>query len=183
MIPSLLSFIDKTGTPEILVRENEKIVTFMSSDNACCFGFRKTKIEQPIMPINIEMPTIGGFKVDKALLIKKLKRLSLASKDNLGVRISLKEDGLELSTETDRKSLEKMPFKGVSGTNPIDFVINCTRFRDILNLFQAPDVDIYVDKKTCTIYSPANIVIEEDGKELIQKPFTAIGLMTLARVI
>ena len=55
------------------------------------------------------------------------------------------------------------------------------KLKNILTLYSASNVDIFVDEKICTIYSTGEMI--DPVKEDIKNEFTAIGVMTLARVV
>ena len=93
------------------------------------------------------------------------------------------KENLERETVGDRPSYETLPRK-CEAKEPIEFIIQCNKFKGVLGLYKASNVDVYIAKGRCVIHSNANIEInEEDSKELVNKPFTAVGLMTLARLI
>lgn len=184
MLSSIVSIIDKTDMSELAVKSSNKLITFSSTDDLYCFGFRKSTIEMPKFPISIDVPELDGLNINRAILLKKLNRLSLASWEDIGIKMVFKDnENLEMETATDRPSYEHLPCKRISGEQSLDFVIECNKFKRVLSLFQASNIDLYVAKTKCTIYSNAEIIIEEEGKEPIKKPFTAIGLLTLARII
>lgn len=183
MLPLILTLIDKTGISNVIIKASEKFITFSSEDGMHCFGFRKPVSEMPKFPISMTKPDINGFNIDHNIILKKLKRLSLTSWESIGIKIAFEEDTLLMETITDRISRERMSCQHISGDKKFEFVVECNQLKNILDLFKASNVDIFIDAKKCTIYSTANIVVEEEGKDPISKPFTAIGFITLARVL
>jgi hypothetical protein len=182
MLSSIIAMIDKTGISNVVIKASDKFVTFSSEDNTHCFGFRKPNVDMPDLPISVKKPETIGFNIDRKIILKKLKRLSLASWESIGIKMIFEKDNLLIETITDRVSQERMPCKHISGEEKIDFILECNPFRSVLDLFKTDEIDMYIDKKKCTIYSEADILVEEEGKEPLNKPFIAVGFMTLARV-
>jgi len=183
MLQPIVNFIDKTDTSTIIITETDKKLIFFSQDDHFCFGFRKSLIEQPKMPISVEPPNIKGFSIEKGPFIKKINRLSLTSRDDIGIKILVKNNEISMQTISDRPSTEKSLCKAFSENTDLDFVCKCGDLKNLLGLFQASSIDAYIDKTKCIIYSKAELLVEETGKDPTKKPFTAIGLMTLARII
>ena len=97
--------------------------------------------------------------------------------------MSVKGENLEMETVGERPSFDNIACKCES-EEPINFVIQCEKFKSVLSMYKASNVDVYIAKGRCTIYSEAEIEITEEGKEEpVMKPFTAVGLMTLARLV
>jgi hypothetical protein len=156
---------------------------FITTSGSSYFGFKKSSIEPPKIPLSIEEPKVFGIKVDRSLLIKKISRLALTSREELGISFSVSDNELAMETASDRKSIEKIPCKLISKGSPIDFILEAGKLKNILGLFQAPEISMHIDKTRCTLYNNADLITEENGKEPIKKPFTAIGLISLARVV
>lgn len=182
VLTSIASMVEKTGITEIAIKTSDKLITFHSADDVHCFGFRKSTAVTPKFPISTEVPDFPKFNIDRALFLKKLNRLSLTSWEDIGIKMSIKEKTLEMETVGERPSFESTPCK-CDSKEPIDFVIQCNKFKAVLGLFKASNVDVYIAKNNCTIYSNAKIEIDEGKEEPITKPFIATGLMTLARLI
>lgn len=183
MLPSIITMVDKTDIPNVIIKASDKFITFSSEDGMHCFGFRKPTVEMPQLPISLKKPEITGFNIDRDTVLKKLKRLSLTSWESIGIKGSFDKNTLLMETITDRVSRERMQCQHISGEEKADFVVECNPLRTILELFKASNVDTYIDTKKCIIYSAADIVVEEEGKDPINKPFIATGFITLARVI
>jgi len=182
MLSFVISMIEKTGISNVVIKTSDKFITFSSEDNTHCFGFRRPTVDMPNLPITIKRPEITGFTIDRKTLLKKLKRLSLASWESIGIKMIFNKNDLLIETVTDRVSQERMSCEHVSGEEGIDFIIELNPFRNVLDLFKASSIDIHIDKKKVTLYSEADIIVEENGKDPVNMPFIAIGLRTLARV-
>jgi hypothetical protein len=174
-------FLDKVSTSEIILKSSSKSIILSSPDGMYQFGFRKSILELPKLPITIEVPTCNGFNIDRALLVKKITRLALTTKEEIGLKMNAKDDVLEIHTTSDRESYEKIGFTRLSGNDPFEFLLECKRFKSILNMFQSTHVNLYIDKTRCTVYNNGDIILEEAGKEAVKKSFIAVGVVTLAR--
>lgn len=183
MLPSIISMIEKTGIANVIIKASEKFITFSSENGLYCFGFRKPVVKMPDLPISIKKPEITGFNIDRDIILKKLKRLSLTSWESIGIKASFEENTLLLETITERVSRERMSAQPLSNEKKIDFVVECNPFKNILELFKASNVDTFIDAKKCIIYSEADVIVEEEEKDPINKSFIAIGFITLARVV
>ncbi len=184
MLPSIINFVDKTKSSEVTIKSSEKYITFSSEDDLNYFGFRQSIVGKPKLPITTEVPDTDGFNVNCSDFSKKLNRLALSSWEDIAIDSSYGEDQiLKMKTLTDRPSYENMECKRISGNNKLDFLIECAKFKNILSLFQAKNVNFYLKARKCTIYSEASIIIEEKDKDPITIPFTAIALLTLARKV
>jgi len=183
VLTPIANMVEKADITEIAIKTSDKLITFYSPDGLHCFGFRKSIAVTPKFPISTKAPDLPKFNVNRALFLKKLNRLSLTSWEDIGIKMSIKEETLEMETVGERPSFETIPCK-YDSKEPIDFVIQCNKFKEVLSLFKASNVDIYIAKNKCTIYSSANIEIDEENKETpVTKPFVAAGLMTLARLV
>ncbi len=183
VLSSIASMVEKADITEIAIKTSEKLITFSSPDNSHTFGFRKSTAVTPSFPIKTDPPALPMFNVDRILFQKKLNRLSLTSWEDVGLKMTIKDQELEMETVGERPSIETLPCK-CEAEEPIEFIIQCNKFKQVLGLYKASNVDVYVAKGRCTLYSVANIEIEEEGKEEpVNKSFTAVGLMTLARLI
>jgi hypothetical protein len=183
MIPPIGAVIDITKASEITLAETEKIIVISTKDQLYRFAFRKTTIPVPKLPITMTVPIVDSFTVDRSTLIKKLNRLSLTSKDEVGIKMSISGEVLSLETVADRKSYEKMACKRLVGDKDLNFTMECNKLRGILGFYQASSVDFYIDAIKCTLYSDATLITEEKGKEPVSKKFVAAGVLTLAAVV
>jgi hypothetical protein len=140
----------------------------------------------PKMPISITPPKLDGFNIDRSIILKKLSRLAVASREDVGLKFILKtgdKPELSIETDTDRKSHEKMACQRISGSTELEFHFECALLKTVLSLFQASDVDVYIDKTKSLVYSVADIITkQQDGSE-IKKPFASVGLIALARKV
>lgn len=178
----LSAMVERAGITDIVINVSDKAVSFSSEDRLHNFGFRKSTATPPKFPISTQAPSDAKFSVDRAVFLKKLNILSLTSWEDVGIKVTIKDkENLEMETVSERPSYEVIPC--VCGSEePIEFVIQCNKFKAVLGLFKASHVDVYITKNKCTIYSAAEIIIEE-GEEEVKKSFTAVGLMTLARIV
>jgi hypothetical protein len=184
MLSPINTFIEKLSS-EIIIKETDKIIVFSSGKGLDNFAFRKSIIDVPKLPISTEVPKVEGFYVDRAILLKKLNRLSLTHNQRnaeFGLKMSVKGNEIVMETIADRKSIEKIACGRISGESLIEFTIDCLKLKDILGLFQAEKVDIYIEKGKCTIFSDAQLVLKE-GESPVTSPFISIGLVTLAKVV
>ncbi len=181
MLTSIVSMIDKLDLIEVTVKISDKFVVFTSPEEQFCFGFRKSILPMTKFPISLEKPESEGFNIERTATQKKLNRLALSSWEDIGVKMKISGSELLMETTTDRKSYERLNCTRITGNNDLEFIIECVKFKNILGLYSASNLDIYVDKKTCTIYSTGELIDQAD--ENVKKAFTAIGVMTLARVV
>lgn len=183
MLSPIVTMIEKAEITEVAIKTSEKFITFHSPDGRCYFGFRKSTLVSPKFPISLKHPDLPKFNVDRAPFLKKLSRLSLTSWEDVGIKMSVVDGNLEMETVADRPSFESLPCV-TDSEESIDFIIQCNKFKEVLGLFKASNIDIFIGKGRCTLYSDANLEIEEEGKdEPVQKEFQAAGLMTLARLV
>ena len=182
ILSPLMNMIEKSDASEVAIKTSDKLITFTSPDDRHCFGFRKSVARTPKFPLSLEIPKFPKFSIDRALFLKKLSTLSLTSWEDVGIKMTIQGEDLEMETVGERPSFETVPCKYES-EEPLYFVIQCNKFKEVLNQFKASNVEIYVAKDKCFIYSSAEIVIEEDDKEPVKKSFIAIGLMPLARIV
>ena len=179
-IPPITSMLDRISCSTIKFKSSDKLLVVATPDDSLAIGFVRTVMPMPRMPINLEVPQWDGFNVEKTPLIKKINRLSVVSKEGVGLKLSLSTTTLFLETETERVSKEKISSNRLRGESDLVFYLNSTTIKSMLGLFQASDVDIYVGDSKMMYYSNASICVEENGVET-KKPFTSIGLTTLAR--
>lgn len=182
MISSITQMIDRSNPPEITIKDANKHIIFAYDSYG--FGFLRTTDQMIKFPINTERPNTDSFNTDLTILIKKLNRLAIISKGDLGIRIRLKKDNLEMSTMSERPSVENLDIKRLEGDTDIEFILEYRLAKSVLGLFHASNVDIFVDSSKCTIWSDAELEITEEGsKEPVKRPFKAIGLISQAREV
>lgn len=182
ILQAIITMINKLGLINLSIKISNKYISFYSPDNLYSFGFKKSTAKVPKFPISTENPKTTGFRVNREEILKKLNRLALTSWEDIGVKISMKGTELLMETLTDRKSYETMSCERISGDQDLNFIVECTNFKGVLSQFEAPVTDIYSDKNQCSIFSKAHILYK-DGSTDIKKPFIAIALMTLARIV
>lgn len=182
MISPLLSMLEKISPSEILIGASEKYIVFFSSDYSFCFGFRNSTITIPRMPISLEIPEVDGFNVNRLDFQRKLDRLSLSSWEDVGVKMTIKEDIISMETLLERKSQENIKCERLQGDKNPSFIIECEVLKKILAQFSASNIDFYIDKKKCTIYSSADLEYKNESDELVSIPFIATGSLTFARI-
>jgi hypothetical protein len=183
MLPNIISMIDKTEADDIVLKTTSKIIILTSPDNQYGFGFRKSTNEMPRLPITLKEPEVDAFNADRALLIKKLNRLGIAFGPDIGVKTSIGADSLNMETLTERKSTESMACKRTRGAAKLEFIIQHRMLKTILNLFQASNIDVYVEKAKCTMRSKADLEITGDNNQTVSKSFLAVALISLARAV
>jgi hypothetical protein len=183
ILSPLVTMVEKSEASEVAIKISDKLITFYSPDDRYCFGFRKSLANTPKFPISTEEPKLPKFNIERTLFLKKLNRLSLTSWEDVGIKMTIKDnENLEMETVGERPSFETVPCK-CNSEEPLYFIIQCDKFKAVLNQFKASNVEVFIAKNKCFIYSNAEIIIEEDDKEPVKKSFTAIGLMTLARIV
>jgi hypothetical protein len=188
MLPQVVTFIEKMAGTDIVVKETDKITMVSTPDGDYSFGFRRAIVDIPNMPIKVEVPVAdGGININRGIMLKKLKRLALtnATREDMGIHIVVGTNELAMDTAVERKSYEKMACTNITpvGETPVEFTLKCESFRDILDLYQASNLDVYILKTRCIFYSEASLLIEAAGTEPIKKPFIAIGLLTQAKSV
>jgi len=182
MLSPIASMLDKVDSPMIKLSSSEKMIAISLPDDSCTFGFRRSVMTMPKMPVTVDQPTQDGFNINRTTLLKKLNRLAVVSKEDVGLKMALKGTELSIETETDRRSYEKIACQRIIGDSDLEFFMECSKVKTVLNLFQASNVDIHIDKTKCIIRSAAELVVAEGEKET-KKPFISVGLLALARKI
>jgi len=115
MLQPIVNMIDKLDLFEINVKHSNKFIVFFSPDEQFCFGFRNTTSTMIKFPITLDKPTTNGFNIERATTQKKLNRLALSSWEDIGVKMTVKDNELLMETATDRKSNERLSCSRVSG--------------------------------------------------------------------
>jgi len=179
MLPAIGSLIDLSEATEISLALTEKLIVISSKDQLSRFAFRKTTITMPKLPLALTPPETGHFRIERNVLLKKLNRLSITSKEEFGIVFKAGATDLAMETIADRKSYEKMPCVG--GESTLDFVLECNKFKFVMGFYPSSHVDIYVDNTKCTFFSSDVLVMEEEGKAPVSKPYTAVGIQTLGK--
>jgi hypothetical protein len=183
-----VTLIEKVASIDIVVKETDKITMVATPDGDYSFGFRRSIVDIPNMPIKVEIPIAdGGVNINRGTMLKKLKRLALtnATREDMGIHLVVGTNELAMDTAVERKSYEKMACTNITpvGETPIEFTLKCESFRDILDLYQASNLDVYIQKTRCIFYSEASLLIEVTGAEPVKKPFIAVGLLTQAKSV
>lgn len=184
MLSPIATMIDRVNPTNVTIKTTSNLIMVLSEDQKFAFGFLKA-VDEPIkFPIRLDDPETDSFNVDKALLLRKLNRLAIASSGNLGIKGVLKPDELEMSTLSDRSSIEHLDYTRTSGSDEASFVADYKLMKTVVGLFQAPDINIFIDKSKCTLISGGNLEIQEEGQEKPSvKSFRAVAVMSLARSI
>lgn len=182
MISPLLSMIEKMSPLDILVGVSEKYIVFFSSDYSFCFGFRNSTITMPRMPITLKIPEVDGFNIDRLNFQRKLNRLSLSSWEDIGIKMTVKDNKIFMETLLERKSHENIEGERLQGNNNPSFIVECEVLKKVLSQFSASNVDFYIHEKKCTVYSSANLEYKNESEELVSIPFIAVGSLTFARI-
>lgn len=182
MLSPIASMLDKTDSSTIKLSSSDKLIAISLPDDSSTFGFRRSVLTMPKMPVSVDQPKQDGFNINRTALLKKLNRLAVVSKEDVGLKMELKGTELSIETETDRRSYEKITCQRVIGDTDLEFFMECSKVKSVLNLFQASNVDIHIDKTKCIIRSAAELVTIEGEKET-KKSFISVGLLALARKI
>ena len=170
--------LEQSGSSKISIITTSNMVFLTSSDNSCGFGFLRTNDAIPKYPISIDNPQCNGFNISRPGLIKKLDRLAITSAN--GIKASVENEILSMATVTERVSKDSIACKILRGTEKFEYTFDHKLMGSILGLFQASNLDIYIDKTKCLLISQAEL---EDITTKERKPFKAIGLMSLARAV
>ena len=186
MVNPILNFIDGLSQDQVSFRESEKMVLFTAVDSSSGFGFRKSTVDMPKMPITLEVPDMDGIYVNRRELIKKVNRISVALRGGSEVKgVEMKVDGdtLNINTVADRKSVERIVCKRITGTEPLHFILDCGGLKKALSQFLADNIDIYSSPKVkkCFLYNAGELLIGE--KDPVKKPFISVCLLGVARAI
>ena len=185
MVGPVLEFINSVAQDQISFKESEKMVLFTATDSSSGFGFRKSTVEMPKMPISLEVPAMDGIYVNRKELIKKVNRVSVALRGEVkGIEMMVYGDTLNINTVADRKSVERIACKRITGTDPMHFILDCGMLKKALSQFLAPQIDIYSSTKAkkCFLYNAGELVIGDD-KDPIKKPFISVCLLGVARTV
>ena len=164
LLSAISMFLDKSSVEAVSIKQTEKIIVFSTSEGLNNFAFRKSVVDVPKLPISTTIPQAEGFIVDRGALLKKLNRLFLTHNQRnpeFGLKVSVKGTDIVMETIADRKSIEKITCERISGNGALDFTIDCIKLKDVLGLFEAERVDMYIEKGKCTVYSDAQIVVSE----------------------
>jgi len=181
MLSSLTQMIDRSGTPKVSIKTTSKMVFVSSSDGSCGFGFLRTNDAIPQYPITVNTPECNGFTIHRLNFLKKLSRLAITSNKDLGIRTVVDGSMVAMATVTERVSKDGMECRPLKEDNSrMDFIFDFKLMKSILSLYQAPDLDVYIDKFKCTIISNAELEVLETKE---RKPFKAVALVSLARTI
>lgn len=184
MLSPIATMIDRVNPTNVIIKTTSNLVMVFSDDSKYGFGFLKA-VDEPIkFPINLDNPDTDHFNVDKTMLLRKLNRLAIASSGNLGIKGILKEKELEMSTLSDRSSIERLDYIKASLSEEKTFIADYKLMKTVVGLFQAPDVNIFVDKSKGTIISEGQLEIQEKGQEEPTiKEFRAVAVMSMARSV
>lgn len=183
LLSSLCQMIDKINPTDINVKDANKHIIVMTPDDSFGFGFLKTTDNMIKFPISIQKPDTDAFTIDRNLFLKKLNRLAITSGNELGIKMKLRSTDIEMNTILERSSVENIDVHRFIGKDDVEFIVDYRLAKAILGLYQASNLDIFVDKSKYTIWSEAELEIQEENKEITKKSFTAIGLVSLAREV
>ena len=182
MVTAISSFIItlvKDNIMEVTIKITDKSVYFCSPDELYGFGYKLSTIEPPTLPINTEFPECSGYRIDKKVLIKKLTRLALTSKDEIGIKVTATGGSLNLETISERKSADEIPYITKIGDPESEFIIECNRFKKLLGLFDDSKIDLYSEDKYFILYSEADYLINDK----VTKRFKQVGTIYRAKIV
>lgn len=184
MLSPIATMIDRVNPANVTIKTTSNLVAVFTEDKKYGFGFLKV-VDEPIkFPISLKDPDSDSFKIDKNMLLKKLNRLAIASPGNLGIKGTLKTDELEMSTLSDRPSVERIDYKRLNEADIETFVADYKLMKSIVGLFQADEINVYVDKSKCTVINGGKLEIQEEGQEAPSlEEFRAVAVMSLARSV
>lgn len=177
VLQGVLDLTSKMGLPDVMVKETERLHLFVSLDGLTGFGFKKSVVEIPRIPVVTTVPEGDCIRVDRTIFLKKINRLSIAMRaESMNIRVTIDGDSLSMETITDRKSIEKMQCSHTSAENTtsINFLITCKHMENALALFKIPTVSMYLGKNRCTIYN----AVEASDKE---KAYISVAMLSLPR--
>jgi len=178
MLSPISSMIDKIDISEITIKTTSKVTGVFSSDGTCGFAFRKASEEMPKFPIKLEEPKNSSFNTDRNIFLKKINRLAITCEGSLGIKTLISGNEITMTTLSERKSTESMSCKMSDESSKFDFIFEHRIMKNVLSLFHASNIDIYIGDARCIIRSKANLEIESE-----RKPFVAVALLSLAREV
>lgn len=184
VVPALLSCLDKLETEKVTIFENSKIVG-LEIDNKFFFGFLKSDIVPPKMPLDF-LKKDGPFtRVNKNVLVKRLDRLVVAntSLGRVGIKVKLsgfKADAkISLSLLDELESTEEISCERVNDESheEFDHIVEYKMLKEMIGVFSSgEDIDFYINKldRAFKIY--------EVGK-VEEEKYIAVGAGSYARVV
>lgn len=184
MLSPIATMIDRINPVNVTIKTTSNLIAVFTENGKYAFGFLKV-VDEPIkFPITLKEPDSDSFKIDKNMLLRKLNRLAIASPGNLGIKGELKADELEMSTLSERSSVEHIDYNRLKKSETTMFVADYKLMKNVVALFQAPEVNIYVDKSKCTVINQGTLEIQEEDQEKPSfKEFRAVAVMSLARSV
>jgi len=179
----IITMINRLDPLNLQIMTTSKIIALFTTDNSMGFGFLKTNEEMPSFPIELSAPKTDNFTItDRTLFSTKLSRLAIAAGNSVGIKMSLSNTGLELSTIAERSSTEHMACKRNSGNETKDFIVDYRHFKLVMGLLQTDGVDVYVDERRCHIFSDGELEIKEKEKTS-KKSYRSVAVFSLARQV
>jgi len=186
MISPIVALIEKSDMDTVKIQSTSKMIILSSEDGSYNFGFLRVPkdCEPPKLSLPIKKPDVTGFNLNKDILLKRLKRLSISATENvMGISISLDEDGNRLTMKSlnERESVESMECSKLQGDEPVKFVAEYRLMKNVLSLFKTEDVDLFVDnkKRRYTAMNRGSLQYFEKGEEKSQS-FESMGIVSLA---
>lgn len=184
VVPALLSCLDKIEEDKVTIFENSKIVG-LEVENKFFFGFLKSDIVPPKMPLDF-LKKDGPFtRVNKNVLVKRLDRLVVAntSLGRVGIKIKLSgfktDSKISLSLLDELESTEEISCERINDESgeDLDHIVEYSMLKEMISVFSSgEDIDFYINKpdRAFKIY--------EVGK-VDEEKYIAVGAGSYARVV
>lgn len=184
MLAPISAMIDRSDMSDVVVKESAKFLLTMSSDGRYGFGFLKTTDKMIKFPINMGKLEGDTFSVERDPLLRKINRLAIMAGKELGLKMILGQSDLTIATVMERPSIETIECQRTGGEEEKEFVVDYQLIKPALGLFQTPEIETWVGPSNCIMRSDASLEIQEEGEQDPSiKKFTAVGLISLARVL
>lgn len=184
VVPALISCLDSLETSKVTIFENTKIVG-LEVENQFFFGFLKSDIVPPKMPLDF-LKKDGPFtRVNKNVLVKRLDRLVVAntSLGRVGIKIKLSgfktDSKISLSLLDELESTEEITCERMNDESDEEFdhIVEYKMLKEMISVFSSgEDIDFYINK------SDRAFKIYEVGR-VEQEKYIAVGAGSYARVV
>lgn len=186
VVPHIISDLEKLTGENVVIIENPKIIAIKSEVDGFLFGFLKSEVQPPRIPLDF-LKKEGPFtRIHKNSLIKRLDRLILgvANPGSIGIKIALSGDAddahLKLSLLNELDCMEDIPCSRVSddSAEDIESLVEYKMFKEILSSIESTDViDLYINSSTERAFKVYFVGVENNEK------FIAVGAGAYARSI
>ena len=181
MVSAIAFLINKTNIANAVIKTTSKHVFITSEDESFCFGFLKSNEKMIKFPISSVIPDEDGFSVDKASILKKFGRLSIAAGKDAGIKITLENNEIDLSTLSEHASNEKMPCSRFKSGEKKEFYMDQGLFKRALDKFPSANVSVYILSNKLMIRDEGKLSIDNGTNTPDIIPFSAVGIVGRGR--